>query len=100
MFSLKEAHDLCFDRYQEILQSVADWDSPPQTDRRHLLWMCQEAKKNQWPDDKTSRWLGFVQGVLAARGLLDVSVERNITRAWFHQAYKTKGLTPPASIDP
>ena len=44
------------------------------------------------PLDKLARWVGFVQGVMAAHGVLDVDVERDRTRALFHQAYGALGV--------
>jgi len=43
-----------------------------------------------WPEDKLNRWLGFVQGVLYAEGLITIENERNFLRPLFHQYYKTK----------
>lgn len=67
----------------------------------HLIWMLEQAlnRNNQVPVDKTGRWIGFVQGVLAARGLLDTTNERDATRAWFHTAYAATGQAIPPTID-
>lgn len=32
----------------------------------HLLWMLKEIRKLEMSETKANRWLGFVQGVLAA----------------------------------
>jgi hypothetical protein len=39
------------------------------------------------------RWLGFVQGVLAARGAISVDEERNYTHPIFHKLYGEKVKT-------
>lgn len=62
--------------------------------------MCLKAIENigTWPDDKTSRWLGFIQGVLYAEGKLSIDEERNLTRPLFHKAYKEMGIEIPESV--
>lgn len=42
--------------------------------------------------------LGHLQGVLIARGDLDMDEERNRTRPSFHSAYRQAGIEPPPSI--
>lgn len=66
-----------------------------------LLDMCNvimDANVEMY-DDKVSRWLGFVQGVMYSHGLLDINTERDRTRPLFHAAYKKMGLPIPASIN-
>lgn len=74
-------------------------DAP--TSLNHLHWMAAHALAHyhEWPTDKTSRWIGFIQGVLANRGFLNVEVERDRTRPIFHQAYRTMGLMAPERAD-
>lgn len=52
----------------------------------HMVLLCTEAMENahKYPFDKLSRWLGFVQGVLAAVGLIDVDAERDFSRPYLH----------------
>ena len=59
------------------------------TSSEHLVWMIGECLLNirTMQIDKLSRWIGFIQGVLAANGLLDVDEERERTRPLFHKAY-------------
>lgn len=58
------------------------------TSARHLDWMCQELLRDiqTMPLDKIGRWVGFIQGVMATRGALDVDKERNRTRPIFERA--------------
>lgn len=68
-----------------------DDDSP-----EHLLWMVKEIETNpDWPIDKASRWLGYIQGVLRVHRVLSTEIERNRTRSVFHAAYKTMGFKVP-----
>jgi len=59
------------------------------TCRNHLMWMCTtaitklEEESEDFPIDKASRWLGFVHGVLAMLGDMDVMKERGATRPLF-----------------
>ena len=81
-----------FERYEKILIDAAF--SPQCNDELpmsggHLLWMCQHCLDNisdDISDDdlfKYSRWLGYVQGIMATKNLLTVREERDITRPWF-----------------
>lgn len=76
--TLEDATFHLLDRYTHLLKKLgavaqADKDG---TTTNHLMWMCQTARR-EWPADKLSRWLGYIQGVLAARGLVDVAAERS-----------------------
>ena len=96
MTPLFVAHHEIFKRYAIILRGCSSGDPGDKTSPGHLLKVCEEAMKRQdFPDDKTSRWLGFVQGVMAVKGLICVDEERNITRASFHKAYKEMDIEKP-----
>lgn len=56
----------------------------------HVMWMLSELQNQIDLDgnggfavDKYSRWLGYIQGILIAKGLTTVQAERDITRGWF-----------------
>ena len=90
-----------FDRYLAILSVAPDFGIVPDgCTRDHLAWMCETARAQApgWPDDKTSRWLGFVQGVLTVQGLLTVAGEREFSRPLFHAAYAEHGRPVPPSV--
>ncbi len=64
----------------------------------NLSWMARHILSNRdLPSDKISRWLGFIQGVLAVRGRLSVSAERDATRSIFHRAYSLLRIAKPVS---
>lgn len=62
----------------------------------HITNMLYTLKNNidYWPVDKTSRWIGFIQGVLFKDGILDLDEEREFTRPIFHSVYKN----PPTTV--
>lgn len=76
-----------------LVIDAADHSGPLESDARlalaNLRWMCQTSieESERLPLDKLNRWLGFVQGCLAMRGLIDVDVEREVSRPLFHAAY-------------
>lgn len=63
----------------------------------HLVNLCTEVIDNhqKYPFDKLSRWMGFVQGVLAVNGLISVEDERNFSRPFLHAIHKRKPPTYP-----
>jgi len=50
----------------------------------NLIWLCEKAIEEDLPVDKMNRWLGFVQGCLAMRGIIDVDEERDYSRQLFN----------------
>jgi hypothetical protein len=62
------------------------------TSAAHLFWMCNEllAQLPYMSPDKSGRWIGYIQGVMAAHGALDVDEERNRTRPLYAAAYASE----------
>ena len=84
---LKHANDLLFSRYDSFIRRAGiDEGDPRKTSLRNLAWMCRTAIHEPMSTDKASRWLGFVQGCLAMRGIIDVDDERDYSRSLFHEA--------------
>lgn len=57
------------------LSKLAPYREVP-TCKLHMAWMCQECLTNFIPNgriEKAMRWLGYVQGVMVARGLITLS---------------------------
>lgn len=100
--TLSSANEALFSRYRAILleRGARPVISEGGCDENHLLWMCEQAQSHltDWPLDKTSRWLGFIQGCLTVRGVLSVQEEREFSRPLFHAAYRAQGDCPPPSV--
>lgn len=49
---------------------------------RHLIWMCEQVVEHtgyvprEWSITKLHRWIGYIQGVMTARGFTTVERER------------------------
>lgn len=74
-------------RYEGMIVSNFGRVTPMQwegneTHPAHLMWMLNELWSLE-PSDKANRWLGFIQGVLIAKGATTVTTEREITRPIF-----------------
>lgn len=90
-----------FARYLTVIEAQAHDPYPnidPKLSLVNLAWICKEGSQSvhTLPIDKTSRWLGFVQGCLAMRGLSSVDTERDVSRPLFHEAYKNEGIEIPS----
>lgn len=86
----------------EGLQRMIPLEYPPDDSPHSVanaVWMIETciAECHTFPIDKLSRWIGFIQGVLACNGLLDVKAERDRTRPFFHEAYAAMGQAVPSS---
>ena len=94
-----------FKRYQKVLstQKPENFSKLAKPEKRcslgNLQWMCSVALENmdQFPIDKLSRWLGFIQGVMCTHGLISVDGERDFSRPLFQEAYMEEGINIPAS---
>lgn len=101
----RNALRILFARYIDIIEVAPPANTALETGRlglKNLNWMCQTAieQMDTLPLDKTNRWLGFVQGCLAMRDLIDVDAERDISRPLFHAAYGGSDNAPaPLSRD-
>ncbi len=86
----------------ELLPLVPDRieGSNERTCPENLRWMLHRVMDeiNVFPLDKIGRWIGFVQGVLALSGNLDVDEERNRTRGRYQQAYHETGQVIPQTL--
>ena len=85
-----------------IMRYLPLCEKHPNKDVRNRLkgmMVALELHAEDWPADKSSRWIGFVQGVLFSVGLLNVDDEREFTRPLFHEYYCRSGLDIPESID-
>ena len=72
------------ERYKILLEeAIKNYPTKPnELSQSHLIWMCQEIMLNyeEWPDDKSNRWIGYIQGVLTALQVVSVDEHRDITR--------------------
>lgn len=86
---LREKHIDVLSGLERHCADAANFSGPDKTTGDHLFFMIQEIKSNRhMPIDKIARWTGFIQGVLAARGLIDVDAERARTRPIFNRENK------------
>jgi len=80
-----------FERYQLILSRSCQFDLPihDKCSRDHLVNLCDVAIKGIREETmhygKLCRWLGFMQGVMVASGLITVDEERDFTRPIFRE---------------
>lgn len=84
-------------RYKDMLQDKKDIDNNlGKTSNANLLWMCDRIlEDDSMPEDKISRWIGFIQGVMAVKGYTTVDEERDFSRPLFHHAYNVKNIPIP-----
>lgn len=54
---------------------------------------------NVYPIDKTSRWIGFIHGVLYSQGYIDLEKEHNFTRPIYHTVYRDSDIVIPDTLD-
>jgi len=107
--TITQASRTIFKNYLEKLQELFSTEKDYLKQKRllQLISMCQTVIKNTsqydnseniMTEDKLSRWLGYVQGVMTVYGWITVEEERENTRPLFHKAYEDLGLLKPVSI--
>jgi len=93
---------LLFTRYRKLVVDNKDllddnccFDIPEECTSVHLLKLLDEAINNylDYPTDKLHRWLGFTQGILTLRNIINVKDERNFTRPLLHSYHTEKPPT-------
>ena len=52
-------------------------------------------KINDYPIDKLSRWLGFVQGYIIFTNQSTIDIERDFSRPLLHKAYENENIQIP-----
>lgn len=66
-------------------QDYASFENPDDPIRMgHLKWMLDQICLEYMTETKANRWLGFVQGVLACKSIINVQEERRVTRLIFN----------------
>lgn len=69
------------------------------SDRLRDMMVVMLENVDDWPIDKTNRWIGFIQGVMWTRELIDIDEEREFTRPLFHSYYESHGIEKPTPVD-
>lgn len=91
--TMRSALMFLFHHYRAKCEKLLSVDDiyVPKCDPQSLMNLCDEAIEGiytkKYPLDKMHRWLGFIQGVLAATCVIDVDKEREFTRPLFHAVY-------------
>jgi hypothetical protein len=87
----------------ELLPLIPDHipGSTKRTSPENLRWLLNRVIEqiDVFPLDKIGRWVGFVQGVLALSGNMDVDAERERTRDRMQDAYKATGQIVPITME-
>jgi len=92
--TIGEANIVLADRY---LKAIKDQDFK---EKLLVEALCEYIIER--PDlylDKSNRWIGFVQGILFARDIIQIDEEREYSRGLFHAAYEEAGIEIPESIN-
>ncbi len=82
---LIDAHKIMMNRYRNFII----WSKF--TDEQFLLNFCDTAQTLTNPD-KLSRWVGYIQGVLIERKVIDTDTERNFSREIYKPIYDELGF--------
>ena len=89
--NVRKATQICFERYlnQNKFNLTPD-----------LIVLAQKAilEINNYPIDKLSRWLGFIQGYVIFTKQTTIKNERDFSRELFHNAYKNENIKIPKSF--
>lgn len=71
-------------RYFDLLNCTPIENAEEPLTDNHLAWMLTELSSDAMSETKKHRWLGYIQGCMAFRGLLTVNEERDSTRKMFN----------------
>jgi hypothetical protein len=82
-----KANNILFKRYLDKINIATTLST-----KEYMLNFCEIALKTKMQQDKHSRWLGFLQGVMFSNGLIDIGEERDISRVLFQNIYIKYGI--------
>lgn len=103
--SVRSVTKSLFERYLKIIEEGHPGlhlvGLPKEASIDHLIWMCNLSLENidGWPEDKLNRWLGYVQGILVVRCIINVQEERDVSRPLFHAAYSQANTLIPGTLE-
>jgi len=93
---LIKVHKSLISRYTEMLKTKQYVNGEIRISK---MLKTLEENINSWSDDKTSRWIGFIQYFMIENNFTTVDAERDFSRPLFKKAYKKLGLSIPKTID-
>lgn len=91
---IQEVNKVLFQRYLDKIEGKYSDEIIQRVEK-----LCYAGIHTDMLEDKQSRWLGFVQGVLATHGIISIVEERDFSRPLFHAAYDLMGLKRPETIE-
>ena len=104
---LHRVHRLLAERYIMMLNLTNEekhylnidlGDAKNESQKIYLMLMTIKESAQDWPDDKSSRWLGYCQYFMINNGYTTVKNEREYSRPMFHDAYAKMGIRKPESV--
>jgi hypothetical protein len=97
--NLKKAYGELFKRYNMLAQQNQDKIKDNQAHTIMQMGIKAISSPEEFTAEKMSRWLGFVQGILFANGIISIDAERDYSRPILHKAYLDSEIDIPKSID-
>jgi len=94
---LNETHRALLKRYNKMAVDNADNNLEASQEVINLTNTALKHYEN-WPVDKTSRWIGYAQGMLIQNKFTTVDKERDFSRPLFHRSYNELGYDKPRSV--
>lgn len=87
--TIRKATLICFERYLSEFKLT-----------NNLKELIEKAiiEIDNYPIDKLSRWLGFVQGYVIFSEQTTIDKERGFSRNLFHKAYENENINIPKSF--
>ncbi|QQO90384.1 hypothetical protein pEaSNUABM5_00242 [Erwinia phage pEa_SNUABM_5] len=82
---MRDFYPVICNRYRLILDAEPVCNPEQPTSLGHLVWMLDQIQTNTEQSlTKKHRWLGCVQGIMIAQGMITVNDERDATRNIFN----------------
>ena len=86
--SIRDVTELLFKRYLNNFTLTEDLEKLTNNALENI---------NNYPIDKLSRWLGYIQGYVIFTKQTTVDIERDFSRPYFHKAYEFENIKIPKS---
>lgn len=95
-YNNEQMQSILMDLFWRYTGMAEDANIPDLEERFNIISLCTAGRnlsaEKKLPIDKGNRWIGYIQGILIAKGITTIQAERDYTRSMFEGYYKRNNI--------
>lgn len=95
-YNNEQMQSILMDLFWRYTIMAEDANIPDLEERFNIISLCTAGRnlsaEKKLPIDKGNRWIGYIQGILIAKGITTIQAERDYTRSMFEGYYKRNNI--------